>query len=91
MPVGHLYIIFGEISIQILCLNMIFFKNQPHIFTTFSKQKTEEILFQIIRIGPGGPVQCKGHWFNPWSGKIPQATEQLSPWATTIQPMCCDC
>ena len=24
-------------------------------------------------------MQCKGHQFNPWSGKIPHATEQLSP------------
>ena len=23
------------------------------------------------------------HWFNPWSGKIPHATGQLSPCATT--------
>ena len=26
--------------------------------------------------------QCRGHRFNPWSGKIPHATEQLSLWAT---------
>ena len=25
--------------------------------------------------------------FDPWSGKIPQATEQLSPCATTTEPV----
>ena len=27
-----------------------------------------------------------GHGFEPWSGKIPRATEQLGPWATTTEP-----
>ena len=30
--------------------------------------------------------QCKGHEFNPWSGKTPHAMEQLSPCATTSEP-----
>ena len=30
--------------------------------------------------------QCKGHGFEPWPGKIPHATEQLSPCATTTEP-----
>ena len=30
--------------------------------------------------------QCRGHRFEPWSGKIPHATEQLGPWATTTEP-----
>ena len=44
--------------------------------------------------------QCRGHGFEPWSGKIPYATERLglctataepvlwSPPATTAEPMC---
>ena len=34
---------------------------------------------------------CKGHGFDPWSGKIPPAAEQLSPSATvmTAAPTCC--
>ena len=44
--------------------------------------------------------QCRGHGFEPWSGKIPHAMEQLgscattaepvlwSPWATAAGPMC---
>ena len=30
--------------------------------------------------------QCRGHGFEPWSGNIPHATEQLGPWATTTEP-----
>ncbi|KAJ8780365.1 hypothetical protein J1605_011629 [Eschrichtius robustus] len=40
---------------------------------------------------PGGSgwesaCQCRGHGFEPWSGKIPHATEQLSLCATTTEP-----
>ena len=31
--------------------------------------------------------QCRRHKFDPWSGKIPHATEQLCPWATTTEPV----
>ena len=31
--------------------------------------------------------QCRGHGFEPWSGKIPHATEQLSLCATTTEPV----
>ena len=30
--------------------------------------------------------QCRGHGFEPWSGKIPHATERLGPWATVAEP-----
>ena len=30
---------------------------------------------------------CKGHKFNPWSGKISHSREQLSPRVTTIKPV----
>ena len=29
--------------------------------------------------------QCSRHGFEPWSGKIPHAAEQLGPWATTTE------
>ena len=40
---------------------------------------------------PGGlviknPPATAGDWFDPWSGKIPHAVEQLSPRITTIKP-----
>ena len=30
--------------------------------------------------------QCRGHRFDPWSGKILHATGQLGPWAATAEP-----
>ena len=32
--------------------------------------------------------QCRRHRFNPWSRKIPQISERLSPCATTTVPVC---
>ena len=29
---------------------------------------------------------CRGRGFEPWSGRIPRAVEQLGPWATTTEP-----
>ena len=31
--------------------------------------------------------QCRGHGLEPWSRKIPHAVEQLSPCATTTEPV----
>ena len=38
------------------------------------------------RSGWESACQCRGHGFEPWSGKIPRATEQLGPWATMTEP-----
>ena len=38
------------------------------------------------RSGWESTCQCRGHGFKPWSGKIPHAVEQLSPWATATEP-----
>ena len=38
------------------------------------------------RSGWESACQCRGHGFEPWSGKIPRATEQMGPWATTTEP-----
>ena len=40
------------------------------------------------RSGLESACRCRGHGFEPWSGKIPHATEQLSPRATTTEPAC---
>ena len=39
------------------------------------------------RSGWESACQCRGHGFEPWSGKIPHAAEQLGPWATTTEPV----
>ena len=36
--------------------------------------------------GKESTCQSWRHEFDPWPGKIPHAVEQLSPWATTIEP-----
>ena len=38
------------------------------------------------RSGWESACQCRGHGFEPWSGKIPHAVEQLSPCATITEP-----
>ena len=38
------------------------------------------------RSGWESACQCRGYGFEPWSGKIPYAAEQLGPWATTTEP-----
>ena len=40
------------------------------------------------RSGWESAYQCRGHGFEPWSGKIPHAAEQLGPWATITEPAC---
>ena len=39
------------------------------------------------RSGWESACQCRGHGFEPWSGRIPHAAEQLGPWATTTEPV----
>ena len=31
--------------------------------------------------------KCSRHGFDPWSGKIPHAVEQLNPCASTLEPV----
>ena len=38
------------------------------------------------RSGWESTCQCRAHGFEPWSGRIPRAAEQLSPWATIAEP-----
>ena len=38
------------------------------------------------RSGWESACRCRGHGFEPWSGKIPHAAEQLGPWAATTEP-----
>ena len=39
------------------------------------------------RSGWESACQCRGHGFEPWSGKIPHAAERLGPWATIAEPV----
>ena len=42
----------------------------------------------VVPRGSESSCQCRGHEFEPWSGRIPHAVEHLSPWATTTEPSC---
>ena len=37
--------------------------------------------------GKESACQCRRHRFDPWSGEIPHAAEQLSPGATPPEPV----
>ena len=41
----------------------------------------------LVHSGWESACQCRGHGFEPWSGRIPHAAEQLGPWATTTEPV----
>ena len=38
------------------------------------------------RSGWESACQCRGHGFEPWSGRISHAAERLGPWATIAEP-----
>ena len=58
-------------------------KNKLHSNTSF---KNKKFGLPWWRSGWESACQCRGHGFEPWSGRIPHATEQLSPCATTAEP-----
>ena len=41
------------------------------------------VVVQWLRV----QLTVQGRWFNPWSGKIPDVVEQLSPCTRTIEPV----
>ena len=49
------------------------------------KVKTHGLGLPWWRGGWESACQCRGHGFEPWSGKIPHAAEQLGPWDTTTE------
>ena len=56
-----------------------------HVTQRFFKKKKKSGL-PWWRSGWESACQCRGHGFEPWSGKIPHAAEQLGPWATITEP-----
>ena len=53
---------------------------------TSPNQKLSTRLLSWLR-GKESACYCRRHGFDPWSGMIPQAVEQLSPCATTTEPV----
>ena len=52
-------------------------------------ERVKEVLWGLPwwHSGWESACQCRGHRFEPWPGKIPHAAEQLSPCATTTEPV----
>ena len=55
---------------------------------TFLGQNVPKMGLPWWRSGWESACQCRGHGFEPWSGKIPHAAEQLGLWATITEPAC---
>ena len=64
-----------------------FFKHGGGDIVVFiSSHKPAKLGLPWWRSGWESACQCRAHGFEPWSGKIPQAAEQLGPWATITEP-----
>ena len=61
---------------------------QPLWTTVWRFLKKLKIGLPWWRSGWESAYQCREHGFEPWSGKIPHAAEQLGPWATITEPAC---
>ena len=58
----------------------------PKLFLNFFIIKNNAVGLPWWRSGWESACRCSGRGFEPWSGKIPRAAEQLSPCATTTEP-----
>ena len=66
----------------LLGIHSLFSASVSYAFLTFKKKKRKNGL-PWWSGGSESVFQCRGHRFKPWSGKVPHATGQLSPWTTT--------
>ena len=62
-------------------------KAQSMIYNALTRANS--VVMKILLPGTSlvSACQCRGHRFDLWSGKILQAMEQLSPCATTTEPV----
>ena len=61
-------------------------KKKCHWYTYLLGSEGASLVAQWLRICLAMPGILDGILFNPWSGKIPHAAEQLSPCITTTEP-----
>ena len=59
------------------------------MLTRKKKSLSRRNIFRLLWClsGKESACQCRKHEFNPWSGKIPHAAEQLGLDAKTIEPV----
>ena len=71
-----------------IMLTLVAFSSNESIFgILFCVYKTKDRL-PWWRSGQESACRCREHRFEPWSGKIPRAAEQLRPCSTTTKPAC---
>ena len=90
----------AEVTNQRNCsmlIDFIFFASKTNMGNSPNFPHLWNILNLLLRMCWGLPwwcsgwesaCRCRGHGFEPWSGKIPHAAEQLGPWATITEPAC---
>ena len=71
----------GRVTEWLLQVNHKFFS----IYRVYCYFKNEFGGLLLWSSGWESACQCKGHRFDPWSGRIPHALGQLSPFATTTE------
>ena len=75
---------------KIICLRTSALRKRRHCSLEppeqWERQAGASLVAQWFRICP--TLQCKGHWFCPWSQKIPHATGQLTPCNIATEPTC---
>ena len=54
-------------------------------FSSFFKKNIEVQGLPWWHSGKESSRRCRRHGFDPWSGKISHATQQLSPYATSTE------
>ena len=81
--------------IWILCsfslIYVFLYTSFPHLFFSFKKKIFIKVYSWLglswWRSGWESTCQCREHGFDPWSGKIPHAAEQISPCTATTEPV----
>ena len=68
--------------LYISCISFFFF----FFFNSYSFKRTLGLPWWLS--GKESICQCRRHGFDPLSGKIPHAWEQLSPWVATVEWAC---
>ena len=61
--------------------------------TKIARKKTipreySNLLKFLLKKKDESTCQCRGHWFDPWSGKIPHATEKQNLCDTITEALC---
>ena len=81
-----------SVTVVLLVIQSLFFLKMDPVLISGSFTILNSFLKNIYlglpwwRSGWESACQCREHGFEPWSGKIPHATEQLGPWAIITEP-----